>query len=468
MVTAHYENGTNNEPGPLEYAAIVFAPGMALMPPTPTGVAATVDGLAAPDDIDLDWIGVIRPGWDRLADDLPLRVGSYALVRTQQAPAGGVEAIMDPRPHDTAVQPIGASTSEALAGSGRLSALDDRYHLASAPNPNQLSYGVAHQDLFGQWSDWASASTALGEPPVGVASLIAASWDVTAAAAVCPGALSVDIAWNWASRSPCRIDLVGRMYTEARLDDPPGDLSVPAGLAPSLAGGSGVPVAIEFDSTGVATVVAGGGLERVDPVLRRAGAYALVRAAGRDRGTTAVSTDDHRLRTGLLGRRRDRNGAVGSRHRGTRTGSGRLVEHQPAHRLGGGPASAGADDRARGRAADEHGGRRRRVPRAPAVAGRARCRRLLRLRLQRDGPPRRVRAGRPVVRRHAQRPADNPPRRVPRQPDAACLHPRERHTGHRNEPRRHVAPRHEGHPPLRGPRAQRRPDRVGLARPERP
>lgn len=260
MVTARYDNGTGHEPGPLEYAAIIFAPGMAPVPPTPTGVGGTIDGLAAPAGTDLDWTGVIRVSWDRLGDDLPIRVGSYALARTQLAPAGGVEAILGPRPHDTALQPIGASTSEALAGSGQLNALDDRYHLATAPNPNQLGYSVAQQDLFGQWSGWASAGLAVGEPPVGVPSLIVGSWDVAAAAAVCPGTLTVDIAWDWANRSPSRIDLVGRMYPQARLDDPPGDLSVPADLGPSLAGGTGLPLTIYFDSTGVATAVAGGGL----------------------------------------------------------------------------------------------------------------------------------------------------------------------------------------------------------------
>jgi hypothetical protein len=260
MVTASYDNGTNNQPGPLEFAAMVFAPGLAPTPPTPTGVAATADGLAAPADTDLDWLGVIRIGWDRLGDDLPIRVGSYALARTQLAPAGGVTAVLDRRTNDTALQPIGASTSEALAGPGRLSALDDRYHLATAPDPNQLSYGVAQQDLFGQWSYWASAGLTVGEPPVGVASLIAGSWHVTAAATVCPGTLTVDIAWDWASRSPSRIDLAGRMYPQARLDDSPGDLSVPAGLAPSLAGGAGVPLAIDFDSSGAAAVAAGDGL----------------------------------------------------------------------------------------------------------------------------------------------------------------------------------------------------------------
>jgi hypothetical protein len=260
MVTATYDNGTNHEPGPLEYAAIVFAPGPAPRPPTPTGVAATVDGLAAPIATDFDWTGVIRVGWDRLGDDLPMRVGSYALARTRLAPAGGVEAIMDRRLYDTALQPIGASTSAALAGSGRLTALDDRARLATAPNPNQLSYGVAQQDLFGQWSDWQSAGLAVGEPPVGIASLIVGSWDVAPATAVCPGTLTIDLAWNWASRRPARIDLVARMYPQARLDDPPGDLSVPIGIAPSLAGGSGTPLTIDFDSAGAATVVVGAGL----------------------------------------------------------------------------------------------------------------------------------------------------------------------------------------------------------------
>jgi hypothetical protein len=260
MVTARYDNGTGGEPGPLEYAAIVFAPGVAPVPPAPTGVTATVDGLAAPAGTDLDWTGVIRASWDRLGDDLPVRVGSYALARTQLAPAGGVKAILGARPNDTALQPIGASTSEANAGSGRLNALDDSYHLATAPNPNQLSYSVTLQDLFGQWSGWASASLTVGEPPPGIASLIAGSWDVTAAAAVCPGTLTVDLAWDWANRSPSSIDLAGRMYSQAQLDDPPGDLSVPAGLPPSLAGGAGQPLTIAFDSAGTATVTAAAGL----------------------------------------------------------------------------------------------------------------------------------------------------------------------------------------------------------------
>jgi hypothetical protein len=260
MVTAHYGNGTNHIGDAVEFAAIVFAPGMAPWPPTPTNVATTLEGLAAPRATDYEWTGVIRVGWDGLADNLPIRVGSYALARTCLSPSLGVEAVMDPRPYDSALQPIGASTGGPVSGGGRLGALDDRYPVASSPNPNQLSYGVAHQDLFGQWSGWASAPLAVGEPPVAVASLITASWNFTPAATVCPGSLTIDIAWNWASRSPARIDLVGRMYPQVRLNDPPANLSVPGGLAPSLAGGAGVPLTIKFTSAGIATVTAGGGL----------------------------------------------------------------------------------------------------------------------------------------------------------------------------------------------------------------
>src|SRR5439155_18221276 len=79
MVTATYENGTNGEPGPLEFAAIVFAPGLAPTPPTPTGVAANVDGLAAPAGTDLDWTGGLRVGLAPLGAGLPIPVRSYPL-----------------------------------------------------------------------------------------------------------------------------------------------------------------------------------------------------------------------------------------------------------------------------------------------------------------------------------------------------------------------------------------------------
>ncbi len=262
MVSAWFEDGTNGVPSPVDYAAIVFAPGPAPTPPTPSGVAAALDGLRSPPSTDDDWIGVTRISWDRLGDALPLRVGSYALARAQVAPAGAVEALMDPRPYDTALQPIGASTSDALAGSGKMTGLDDRYHVASDPNPNQVDYGVAHQDLFGVWSDWGTAGFSIGEPPVGLASLITARWDATPAPvpAACAGDLTIDLAWNWANRSPVTIDIVGRLYAQGSIGAAPADLSVPGTLATGLGNAGTSPVSLLFSTSGEVSVLAPAGI----------------------------------------------------------------------------------------------------------------------------------------------------------------------------------------------------------------
>jgi hypothetical protein len=254
MVTAHYENGTDNQPGPIEYAAMVFAPGLVGQPPTPAGLAATSDGLRSPAVTDADWISVTRINWDRIADTLPFRVGSYALARAQVAPAGGVAAVMDPRPYDTALQPISSSTSPEQEASGRLAALDDRYQVASAPNPNAVTYAVAHQDLFGTWSSWGTTPFAIGEPSPGRAALISARLDVTPAGGICPADLTIEFSWNWSTRSPRRIQLVGRLYPQSALGEPPADLSLPAGFPASLTGGAGVPLTVEFGGDGLGNV----------------------------------------------------------------------------------------------------------------------------------------------------------------------------------------------------------------------
>ncbi len=248
MVTAHFDKGLDGASAPIEYAAIVFAPGIDAGPPAPTGMAASLSGLRSPVAIDDDWRGVVQVAWDRLDDSLPFRVGSYAFARAQQAPAGGVEALMDPRPGDKpALQPISATTSPEEAPTGRLLALDERYAVAGAPNPNAVLYGLTHQDLFGLWSAWSSTGLSIGEPAVRDVSIISTRLDVTPVpSGVCPTTLVVELAWDWATRSPEQIELVGRLYGQAKLGDPPSNLAVPAGLQISLAGGPGFVLKLGF------------------------------------------------------------------------------------------------------------------------------------------------------------------------------------------------------------------------------
>ena len=257
MVTAAYQNGTAGSPGPLEYAAFAFAPGPAPLPPTPANLAATSEGLRSPSVPDGDWSSVSRIAWDAQPSVTPFRVGSYALARAGLGPAAVPVAVMDPRPYDAAVQPIAASTSPAGAAAGRLAALDDRYQLAATPDPNSLLYAVAQQDLFAQWSPWGTAGLAVGEPPVQHAALISARLDAAPAppGSLVAGTLTIDLGWDWATRTPAAIDVVGRVYTQAKYADPPGNLSVPSGLATSLTSGAGVPLRIAFGADGIASIL---------------------------------------------------------------------------------------------------------------------------------------------------------------------------------------------------------------------
>lgn len=235
MVTARFERGADGRSDPVDYAAFVFAPGLGNPPPVPTNLLATSDGLRSPQGTDADWLSVTRVAWDKLNDTLPFRVGSYAFARAQQAPAGPVTPLMDPRPYDTALQPISATTSPAQEATGRLLALDERYALASVPNPNALLYGLAHQDLFGLWSAWTSAPFQVGEPPVRPVSILSSRLDVTpVAAGRCPAVLVLEYAWDWAARGPQRFEFVGRLYAQARLGAAPTDLSVPVRLQMAL------------------------------------------------------------------------------------------------------------------------------------------------------------------------------------------------------------------------------------------
>lgn len=259
MVTATCGRGADGASAPVEYAAIVFAPGVGLPPPVPAQMACEFEGLRAPPATDADWRAIHRVTWDKLADGLPFRVGSYAFARLALAPAAPVVPLMGVRPLDDALQPISATTSAQQALAGRLQALDDSYGVQGAPAPNVLLHALAQQDLFGLWSAWASHSAAVAEPPVQNVSLLAARLEVQPAAdgAPCPGTLVLEFSWDWASRSPRRIELVGRLYPQARLGDGPPLNTPPGGLQTALAGGPGTVLQFVFNGAANAGVLTG-------------------------------------------------------------------------------------------------------------------------------------------------------------------------------------------------------------------
>lgn len=260
MVTARYKNGLSGTGREVEYAAILFAPFLGGIPFSPANLSAATDGTTAPDTIDQPWRSVVRLSWDKILDNLPFRVGSYALARSQQNPPAGVEPLMGKRPNDSALQAISATTSLEQEKTGKLQALDETYTIASNPNPNALRYGLTHQDLFGVWSAWSVTGHAIGEPPVQTVALLCARLETTtlpASGSTCPAALVVELSWDWTVRSPRHLELVARLYPQAKRADPPADLSIPSGLQKSL-GAASVPFHLTFSGGNAGTPDAGG------------------------------------------------------------------------------------------------------------------------------------------------------------------------------------------------------------------
>lgn len=255
MVTATFVDGGGKD---VERAALILGAGPTLPPPVPAAMVAATTGNQAPDVLDDPFRAVVTVSWDRPPAMLPFLVGSHALARRATAPSVAPELLMVARPLDVARQPLGATVSATTPDRRSLS--DTAYGIDSTTDPNQVQYAVATQDVFGAWSLWGETGVAVTEPPVGRVTLTGPQFDTTVAAGACPGTLTVDLSWNWASRSPQTIEVTGRTYPQTWPDDPPADLTPPPGNAFS-ATGAGTLVTIGFAPDGTITgVTAGSGL----------------------------------------------------------------------------------------------------------------------------------------------------------------------------------------------------------------
>ena len=267
MVTALYEKGLDDASEPVEYAAIVRAPSLAVPPPPPFALAAATDGMRAPEGIDRPWRPVVRLGWDKLPDTLPFRAASYAAARAVNPPGTVATPLMGRRRFDdAALQPISATTSaEEATGSGRLAALDETLDLPSVPAPFPLLYGIAHQDIFGLWSAWATAAHLVAEPSAKPLPILSARLETASP----PGTgtvgarLVIDFTWDWEARSLKEARFVARLYAQANAGDGPPVPGVPPGVQKSLGGAAGTPFVVHFDGGNAGTPDAGGSLRYV-------------------------------------------------------------------------------------------------------------------------------------------------------------------------------------------------------------
>ncbi|WP_157968530.1 hypothetical protein [Streptomyces geranii] len=257
MVTATFVDTLGKD---VERAALLLGGvSTSLSPATPAAVAAVNQGVQSPDALDGPFRPVVTVSWDATPTMLPFHLGSQALARRGVAPPSGSSALMDRRPGDVALQPIGASVSTTNPQRRTLS--DASYAIDGTIATNTVRYAVATQDIFGRWSRWGNASCDAAEPSPGRATLLGPRLDTTPAPGPCPATLTVDVSWDWANRSPQTVDVVSRRYGQVWQQDPPADLSVPVMPGAFRTSSSGMLASITFAPDGsIAAVASGAGL----------------------------------------------------------------------------------------------------------------------------------------------------------------------------------------------------------------
>ena len=260
MVTGTFLDDSGNK---VERACFVLGPRPLTPPPAPGGLTSSSPGVQSPAALDGPYRAVVTTTWNHLPAVLDFAIGSHAFARWGLNPARAPQLLLETRVNDTALQPVGAAQNEATPHLRSLS--DTVWEIDPTITPNSLRYAVAHQDVFGLWSGWANTGATVTVPPLSKVALTAARLDcplpgVAVPQGPVPAAVQLDLAWDWTSRSPRTITVVGRRYPQAKAPDQPADLTPPT-TDTFIGTGAGTLLTLEFSQTGAITAVtAGAGL----------------------------------------------------------------------------------------------------------------------------------------------------------------------------------------------------------------
>ncbi|NOJ60679.1 hypothetical protein [Arthrobacter sp. 260] len=249
LVTATYEKGLDGQSAERTYAAVIPSPQPGIAPLAPAGATVQKMGYLRPAARDLPWRTSLRTGWERPPVTPLARPRSYAFARLSHPGDLAASSLLPPR--------IGGGWLPGVINDAQMDG-DPAPHKISAvdreipipPDPGSISpaYSVAHQDLYGLWSKWRSASTSVDQPGVDAVRIVSAA--LTAAGSPTAGSpvagqLEVEFLWDWSARGPQTIRFAGRLFAAPLHGAKPPDTSVPAGMQRSL-GGGGAFVDVEF------------------------------------------------------------------------------------------------------------------------------------------------------------------------------------------------------------------------------
>ncbi len=256
MITAEWQKGLDGVSEPVEYAALVPAPALAIAPPAPANPVTELMGHLRPLASDADWRCSIRVSWDRPLPIPLFRPRTYAFARVGVTPPEPPAALMEKRAGAWAPHTINETINPPDPESWRLHAVDRELPIPSNPGLRTHKYAVAHQDLYGQWSNWTPVNAVAVQPAPDRVRIVNAELKATppASGPVCPGTLVIEFLWDWRIRRPLKIRFAGRLYPAAFHGSPPPSTAVPAGLQRSL---SGADPFVEVNFSGDVPSVAG-------------------------------------------------------------------------------------------------------------------------------------------------------------------------------------------------------------------
>ncbi|HYO83933.1 MAG TPA: hypothetical protein VES20_21195 [Bryobacteraceae bacterium] len=253
MVTARWDKGLDGKSAPLDMAALVPTPGLAPAVPVPANPVSGLMGYVRPQAADLPWRCSVRTAWDRPTDEPVGRPRTYSFASVSKTPAEPAMLVMQRRANNSGFR-------YPLINSAQMTPLPDDWWQISAVARNvtipintgnrKLRYGLAHQDIYGQWSPWITSDCDANQPGVDDVSIVSATLKPISPADPslpnCNASLTIEFIWDWRVRRPKSIEFRGRLYAAAKHGDPPPALNVPTGFPRTLGGAQG-PVVITFN-----------------------------------------------------------------------------------------------------------------------------------------------------------------------------------------------------------------------------
>ncbi|OFE18927.1 hypothetical protein BA895_01845 [Humibacillus sp. DSM 29435] len=236
MVTADYSSLGRPRRGKGRLAAYAPQVGPHVISAPATGLEAERVGLVGPAHPNEPWRESVRVSWDALPTTALLGRVSAGVLGRYDASGSVAECLAPPR-DSGGYRPLSLSPDAPAgeAGHDRIAFADGGVDIPIGSGGRDVGYGVTLVDVHGVWSAWRDVAYAGDEPGPQAPRVVSLALDSSFGgnAAACPGTLRLEVAVNWAERTPAHV--VGRaLYfpMATALSEPPVGLGPEAPTPP--------------------------------------------------------------------------------------------------------------------------------------------------------------------------------------------------------------------------------------------